>query len=517
MIKTIESTLSPKDAFNYENTLHFVANRLGVSVSNISGIRWIYRSIDARKRPIKVNAKFDVYLGEKPEKNEICFEFKDVSRAPEIHIVGAGPAGYFAALELIQHGFKPVIFERGKYVSSRKKDIALLLKNAGLNPESNYAFGEGGAGTFSDGKLYTRVKKKEEIKKVLQLFYFHGAQENILFESHPHIGSDVLPRVIQNIRETIENAGGKVLFNSKLTGWKIENDKIQQLIINHSEVYDVSCVILATGHSARDIYQLISDSQLMLEPKGFAMGVRIEHPQELINAIQYHGKNHDPWLPPASYSLSRQVDGRGVYSFCMCPGGIIVPATTDERQTVVNGMSNSRRNSPFANSGLVVELRPEDFTNFGRGGIFGGLDFQQHLEELAYRNGGSGQIAPAQRMLDFVNGKLSPNLPKCSYMPGVVSSPMHAWLPDVIGNTLRKGLAGYGKQIHGFLTNDAVVVGVESRTSSPVRIPRDKVKMHHVQIRNLFPCGEGAGYAGGIVSSAIDGMLVARTISNQYS
>ncbi|HON18575.1 MAG TPA: FAD-binding protein [Salinivirgaceae bacterium] len=512
MVKTIETILSPKEAFDNKETIQYAARKLFLSADNIKGIRWKYRSIDARKYPVRIHSKFDVFVNEKPCSRDISIQFPDVSRSPEIHIVGSGPAGYFAALELIQLGLKPIVFERGKNVSDRKRDIAQLLKNFGLNPDSNYAFGEGGAGTFSDGKLYTRVKRKEEIQKVLQIFYHHGAQENILYESHPHIGTDVLPRVIENIRRTIERCGGKILFNHKVTDFVIRNNQIAQLEINHSERIDVSIVILATGHSARDIYQILLNHNIKLESKGFAMGVRIEHPQELINTIQYHGKNYDRHLPPASYSITKQIDGRGVYSFCMCPGGIIVPASSQEKQLVVNGMSNSKRNSPFANSGFVVELRPDDMAGFSDDSTLGGLKFQIHLEQLAYDQVGKNQMAPAQRMSDFVQGKISQNIPQNSYLPGVVSFPLHEWLPEPIGSSLRKAFMSLGKQIPGFLTNEAIIVGVESRSSSPIRIPRDKEKLSNPQICNLFPCGEGAGFAGGIVSSAIDGMLAARSV-----
>ena len=515
MIRKINTVLTPQEAYDSETTLLTAAKIAKVNVNDIQYLQWINRSIDARKYPTKINATFELYIGEKTIQNEFEYKVKNVEKNKQVHIIGAGPAGYFAALELIEAGLCPIIFERGKEVKSRKIDIATLSQNKGLNPESNYAFGEGGAGTFSDGKLYTRSKKRDELRKVLELFHFHGAQSNILFEAHPHIGTDVLPSVIENIRKTIVEAGGKILFEHNVTDFKFKNNRIEAVVINDSITIEVENLILATGHSAHNIYETLHKLNIPLESKGFAMGIRLEHPQQIINSIQYHTHKYDPYLPPATYALTQQINGRGVYSFCMCPGGIIVPATTDNDRTVVNGMSNSKRNSPYANSGFAVELRTEDFDGYGRGGSLSGLDFQANLERMAYQNGGNGQIAPAQRMYDFVKGRISNNIQECSYIPGIISSPVHLWLPEIIGDTLRKGFESLGKRIKGFLTNDAVVVGVESRTSSPVRIPRDKETLNHITIENLYPCGEGAGYAGGIVSSAIDGICIAREIAKK--
>lgn len=512
MKKSIQAVLTPEEAFNPAATKATAAKLAQIPYSQICDIVLTSRSIDARKHPVKIHAGFDIYT-EPQQSKTFVYNPKNVTFSLEIHIIGAGPAGYFAALELIERGYKPIIIERGKNISDRKRDIALLAQGESLNPESNYSFGEGGAGTFSDGKLFTRSKRRDEVQRVLNLFNLHGASDNILFEAHPHIGTDKLPAIIENIRKTIEQAGGVILFNHKVTGFRFSNNKITALEINHGEIISVEKVILATGNSAQDIYEKLHGNQILIEPKGFAVGVRLEHKQELINTIQYHSKNYDSWLPPATYSISHQIDGRGVYSFCMCPGGIIVPATTTPQQTVVNGMSNSKRNSMFANSGFVVELRPEDFADFGRGGALAGLDFQANIEKLAYKNGASEYYAPAQRMLDFVNNKISKNIPPCSYMPGVVSSPLHNWLPRLIGKHLQKGFAAIGKHIPAFLTNDAVIVGVESRTSSPVKIPRNKTTLNHPECQNLYPCGEGAGFAGGIVSSAIDGILTAQAIS----
>jgi len=516
MKKTVNTILTPEEAYNPDVTKHTVAKLINVKVEDITEIVWKKRSIDARKNPVKIHAELDIYVNKKSDNEIFAFTPQNVTNAPEIHIIGAGPAGYFAALELIENGYKPIIFERGKCVSERKRDIALLSQGKELNTESNYCFGEGGAGTFSDGKLFTRSKKRTETQKVLNLLHRHGAVNQILYEAHPHIGTDKLPVIIENIRKTIEQAGGIIHFNDKVTDFIISGNTVKAIEINYKEIVPVQKLILATGNSASDIYELFYNKKIPLEPKGFAMGVRIEHKQELINSIQYHSKKYDHWLPPASYSITQQIDGRGVYSFCMCPGGIIVPSTTEINRTVVNGMSNSTRNSIFANSGFVVELQPADFASFGRGGVMSGIDFQSYLETLAYKKTESQFKAPAQRMLDFVQHKKSKNIPACSFMPGVVSLPLHEWLPPVIGNKLQKGFIAAGKRINGFLTNDAVITGVESRTSSPVKIVRDKEKFYHVTIHNLYPCGDGAGYAGGIVSAAIDGILTAKAVLKNF-
>jgi uncharacterized FAD-dependent dehydrogenase len=482
-----------------------------ISFSEINGIRILKRSIDARKRQVKILMRAEVYIGEEMPVENLHPDYPDVSGKEAVIIVGAGPAGLFAALRLIELGFKPVILERGKTVSERKLDIAKINRESIVDPDSNYAFGEGGAGTFSDGKLYTRSKKRGNVQEVLKILRMHGADPDIMVDAHPHIGTNKLPRIIQNIRESILKAGGEIHFNHRVDGLIIENGKILGVRAGNQS-FEGKAVILATGHSARDIYELLHKNDILLEPKSFAMGVRIEHPQHLIDSIQYHCRVRDDYLPAAAYSLVQQVDGRGVYSFCMCPGGFIVPAATAPDEIVVNGMSPSRRDNQFANSGMVVEIRTEDLDAYKEYGVLAGLQFQKEYEQMAYRNGGVGQTAPAQRMLDFVKGRVSNNLPKTSYQPGIISSPMHMWLPEHIGKRLQEGFKIFGKKMPGYLTNEAVIIGVESRTSAPLRIPREKDNLQHPQIRGLYPCGEGAGYAGGIVSAAVDGRRIAEMI-----
>jgi hypothetical protein len=405
-----------------------------------------------------------------------------------------------------------VIIERGRDVSSRKKDIARISREHIVDPDSNYCFGEGGAGTYSDGKLYTRSKKRGDNARVLELLCFHGANRNILYEAHPHLGSDKLPRIISAIRQSILDAGGQFLLEKKVTDLIIEDDAIKGVVTSGNDKFYSPYVILATGHSARDIYDICRNRNVELEMKSFAVGVRVEHPQELIDRIQYHGNRRGELLPAASYSLVKQVDGRGVYSFCMCPGGFIVPSATSPEEVVVNGMSPSERNSEYANSGIVVEIRPEDLIKYSSAGEIAGIEFQKELEREAWKNGGHTQRAPAQRLSDFVDGQASGSLPKTSYFPGVTSSPLHSWLPKLVGRRLRDGFRLFGQVMKGYLTNEAAILGVESRTSSPVRIPRDSEKLNHIRIHGLYPCGEGSGYAGGIVSSAVDGMNVADSI-----
>jgi hypothetical protein len=442
---------------------------------------------------------------------------KNVSREREVIVVGAGPAGLFAALRLIELGIRPVIIERGRDVSSRKKDIARISREQIVDPESNYCFGEGGAGTYSDGKLYTRSKKRGDNLRVLELLCLHGASNNIMYEAHPHLGTDKLPGIIANIRQSILDAGGQFMLEKKVTDLILEGDSIKGVVVTGNEKIMSPYVILATGHSARDIYEICINRGVELLMKSFAMGVRVEHPQELIDKIQYHGNDRGDFLPAAAYSIAKQVDGRGVYSFCMCPGGFIVPSATAQEEVVVNGMSPSERNSPYANSGMVVEIRPEDLINYSRYGMMAGIEFQKELEREAWKNGGHTQRAPAQRLADFVAGDLSSTLPKVSYFPGVTPSPLHSWLPKSIGRRLRVGFRLFGHLMNGYLTNEAVVLGVESRTSSPLRIPRDPEKLHHIKISGLYPCGEGSGYAGGIVSSAVDGMNVADAIGREIN
>ncbi len=507
MKREIVLRLSPKEASCEEFFKPLVAKKMKVAPGNITDMRVVKRSIDARKKIIVVQLHVEAWANTIPPKPlKTIYEYPDVSNAPSVIIVGAGPGGYFAALRLIELGIKPIILERGKGVNERKKDLALLNRNETVNTESNYAFGEGGAGTFSDGKLYTRSTKRGDFKKVLEVFHFHGASEEILIDAHPHIGTDKLPNVIRNIRQTVENAGGEVHFNTKVTDLIIEGQKIAGVKTESGAKVFGQSVILATGHSARDVYYMLDANKVALEAKTWAMGVRVEHPQELIDQIQYHSlKGRGEYLPAASYNLACQIEERGVYSFCMCPGGFIVPAMTNTDEMVVNGMSPSKRNSPWANSGMVVEVRPEDIGEFQNRGVLGGLEYQKELERLAFINGGRGITAPAQSLADFVDGKLSFELSDCSYVPGLVASPIHFWLPENIGQRLRKGFEYFDKRARGFVTNEALVVGVESRTSSPVRIPRDRISFQHVQIEGLYPCGEGAGYAGGIASSAIDG------------
>lgn len=515
MIHEADFVFFPEQLFDRSQVLKAVSHQLGIPEKEISSYRIVRKSIDARKG-VKFNVRLQVATtGDVFPDLRGNFDFRDVFSSKTVTIIGAGPAGYFAALQCIMSGLKPIVFERGKSVDERKFDIAALNTQHILNPESNYAFGEGGAGTYSDGKLYTRSKKRGNVTEVLQLLHYFGADEDILVEAHPHIGTDRLHAIMRNIRNKILDCGGEVYFSSKLTGLKLFSNKVVGVVINETDEYPCENLILATGHSARDIYYMLNSEGVVLREKGFAMGVRVEHPQALIDSIQYKRKERGKFLPAASYSLVKQVDGRGVYSFCMCPGGKIVSALTEDNTIVVNGMSNSKRNSPFANSGIVVELRPEDYASYSENKIFSGLEFQKSLETLAYRNGGGAVVAPAQRLADFVNGKISANLPSVSYEPGVVSSPMHFWMPDFLSLRLREGFRQFDRQMHGFLTNEAVVVGVESRTSSPVQVVRDIETMQSLSVSNLYPCGEGAGYAGGIVSSAVDGMEVVKRIAGQ--
>ena len=507
MITELDIVLSPKDASDKKYYQPVLAKKLGVPVSQIHGIKILRKSIDARRRNILVNLRFRVACGEEfPQSEEFAFDYPNVAGEKKVIVVGAGPAGLFAALRLIELGYQPIVLERGKSVEDRKKDLGELHRTRTVNPDSNYSFGEGGAGTFSDGKLYTRSKKRGDLKKILNVLHFHGAQDDILFDAHPHIGTDVLPKVIVRIRENILKAGGQVYFSTKVVDYILDGDRICGVITESGEEIVGEGVILATGHSARDVYRKLHKQGIELEAKSFAMGVRIEHSQELIDQIQYHNPaGRGDYLPAASYSFVHQVEDRGVYSFCMCPGGVIVPAATGDRQQVVNGMSSSNRNTAFANSGMAVEIRTQDLKEYQQYGALAGLYFQEELEERAFVEGGENLTAPAQRMKDFVNGKRSSSLPKTSYQPGIVSSPMHKWLPEHIRFRLQEGFKMFGQKSKGFLTNEAVILGVESRTSSPVRIPRERESFQHIRIQGLFPCGEGAGYAGGIVSAAMDG------------
>lgn len=510
--------LSPADAADENRIKAAVSGLLGISPGDIFYIRILRKSIDARKREIKINLKVLVYVNELPaDPGKVKFEYRDVSGRPGIIIIGAGPAGLFAALRLIELGLKPVIFERGKKVEDRKADIGTLHKTHIINPDSNYCFGEGGAGAFSDGKLYTRSTKRGNVSKILEILHFHGAQGNILYDAHPHIGTNKLPSVISNIRKTIETAGGIFYFNTRVTDLVIRNGKVNGIITKNGDTYLSPSVILATGHSASDVYEFLDHNNIPLETKLFAMGVRVEHPQDLIDSIQYHGAPRGKYLPAASYAFTEQVGGRGVYSFCMCPGGFIVPASTGQDSMVVNGMSPSGRDNVLANSGIVVEITAGDLKEFQKHGPLAGLRLQQQFEKTAFDNGGGGLIAPSQRLGDFLTGKKSVSLPKSSYHPGLAASDFNSWMPPYISGPLSQAFRLVDKKMRGFITNEAIIIGVESRTSSPVRIPRNKNSFVHVSVGNLYPCGEGAGYAGGIVSSAIDGVNCAEKAAEKIA
>lgn len=508
MIEEYQIRILPEQAASEEGIKRYLSQEKGIDVRTLNQVRVLKRSIDARQRTIYVNLKVRAYINEFAQDDQyIHTEYPDVSSRPRVVVVGEGPGGLFASLRLIELGYRPVVLERGKDVRERKKDLSNITKTQKVDAESNYCFGEGGAGAYSDGKLYTRSKKRGSVDKILNVFCQHGANTNILADAHPHIGTDKLPRVIENMRNTILQCGGEVHFQTKMTSFIIDGDKVigveaVNLQTGAEETYR-GPVILATGHSARDVYRYLAASRIEIEAKGIAVGVRLEHPAHLIDQIQYHNKNgRGKYLPAAEYSFVTQVEGRGVYSFCMCPGGFVIPAATDKEQIVVNGMSPSNRGTQWSNSGMVVEVRPEDIDGEGDLKM---MAFQEKLECDCWINGNMRQTAPAQRMGDFVKSKLSYDLPKASYAPGLISSPLHFWLPPMISHRLQQGFVKFGGMSRGFLTNDAVLMAVETRTSSPVRILRDKETLQHVTLHGLFPCGEGAGYAGGIVSAGVDG------------
>ncbi len=513
--------LKPEEATSNEVIQLYIANATGFPVSSITGFLLLKKSIDARGKQAWINLSVSAFINEPfISREKKLFQFNTLSNsAKKVIIVGAGPAGLFAALELIELGIQPIIIERGKDVKARRRDLARLNKEGIINPDSNYCFGEGGAGTYSDGKLYTRSGKRGNIDKVLQLFYQFGADENVLYQSHPHIGTNKLPQIITAMRQQILDAGGKILFEKKLTNIHYVNDLIQYITTEDGDQLKADAYILATGHSARDIFRLLDQQNILIESKPFALGVRIEHPQQIIDSVQYHCSTRNENLPPASYSLVEQVNGRGVFSFCMCPGGIIAPAATDPGELVVNGWSPSKRNNAFANSGMVVQVTEADALNYfkkqGKKVEQNALllmHFQQSIEQTAFTTGGGKFKAPAQRMVDLCNNKSSNNLPNCSYLPGINSVPLNEVLPSFIYSSLQGGLNSFGKKMKGYYTNEAVIVATESRTSSPIRIPRESESLTHPQLKNLYPCGEGAGYAGGIVSAAMDGQKVAKQI-----
>lgn len=545
MIQEYQLRILPEIAANEQRLKSYLVQEKGLNLRDIQATRILKRSIDARQRTIFINLKVRVYINELPKEDEYEHTvYNKVEGKPQVIVVGAGPGGLFAALRLIELGLRPIVIERGKNVRDRKKDLAQISREHAINPESNYSFGEGGAGAYSDGKLYTRSKKRGNVDKILNVFCQHGASTSILADAHPHIGTDKLPRVIENMRNTIIECGGEVHFQTRMDALIIEKGEVKGIETQTGETF-LGPVILATGHSARDVYRWLAAHEVTLESKGIAMGVRLEHPAHLIDQIQYHSKTgRGKYLPAAEYSFVTQVEGRGVYSFCMCPGGFIVPAASGPEQVVVNGMSPSNRGSRWSNSGMVVEIQPEDILGMQQSiaeeikakqneqllqlnpslctaklttinqELLSVLHFQEELERQCWLQGGRQQIAPAQRMLDFTRKKLSYDLPESSYAPGLISSPLHFWMPDFISRRLSLGFQQFGKSSRGFLTNEAVMIGVETRTSSPVRIVRDKETLQHITVRGLFPCGEGAGYAGGIVSAGVDGERCAEAVAH---
>jgi len=525
MIQEYQLRILPEQAANEQSIKLFISKDKGIDARTIKAIRVLKRSIDARQRTIYVNLKIRLYINEIPHDEEFVRTiYKNVEGKTPVIVVGAGPGGLFAALRLIELGLRPVVVERGKNVRERKVDIARISREHKVDPESNYSFGEGGAGAYSDGKLYTRSKKRGNVDKILNVFCQHGASTSILVDAHPHIGTDKLPRVIENMRNTIIECGGEVHFETRMDALIIEKEKVVGIETNTGKTFR-GPVILATGHSARDVYRWLHENGVQIEAKGIAVGVRLEHPSHLIDQIQYHNRNgRGKYLPAAEYSFVTQVDGRGVYSFCMCPGGFVVPAASGPHQIVVNGMSPSNRGGKWSNSGMVVELRPEDLQHTDFKSMIGENDahplammhLQEALEAACWQQGNMRQTAPSQRMVDFTRKKLSYDLPASSYSPGLVSSPLHFWMPNFISDRLSKGFQQFGRSSHGFLTNEACMIGMETRTSAPVRIVRDNETLQHVTISGLFPCGEGAGYAGGIISAGIDGERCADAVAQYF-
>lgn len=522
MHKTIEVQLSPQEAFDESQFRHILSDKLHIPDNGSQIINPIRRSIDARGKNVMVKVLVEVTPAAEA-RPVITYQknYPDVSKADPVIIVGSGPAGLFAAIRLIELGVKPIVLERGKDVQTRRRDIAAINKDHIVNTESNYCFGEGGAGTYSDGKLYTRSKKRGDIRRILEMLVAHGAHEDILFDAHPHIGTNKLPKLVATLRESIRQAGGEIHFNTKVVDFIIQDGEIHGVKTQEGESLKAAAVILATGHSARDIFELLHRKHINIEAKPFALGVRVEHSQQLIDQIQYHCLvDRGPYLPASSYALVHQakIKGveRGVFSFCMCPGGFIVPAATAPGEVVVNGMSPSRRDSKYANSGIVMSVEESDFTNYAKFGPLAGMYFQAAVEQLACQAAGGTQAAPAQRLVDFVEKKNSSSLLDTSYQPGLAAINLHEILPGFIAEGLRQGFRNFGSKMKGYLTNEAQIVGVESRTSSPVRIPRDKETLEHIEVKRLFPCGEGAGYAGGIVSAAMDGERCAEAVVLKY-
>jgi uncharacterized FAD-dependent dehydrogenase len=515
MQKKISIKVLPSEAADYNALQKIVAQACDVSLDNVTGFNLLKQSIDARGKQVWFQLTMNVFINEPYQPvNLIPLQLKDVSHSNKrVIVVGAGPAGLFAALNLIENDIKPIVLERGKDVRARRRDLAAINKQGVVNPESNYCFGEGGAGTYSDGKLYTRSTKRGDVNKILSILVHFGADEKILYEAHPHIGTNKLPHIITSIRNKIIECGGEVLFEKKVVDFVIEKEIIRAVTTADDDTLNGDAFILATGHSARDIFQLLHSKKILIEAKPFALGVRVEHPQALIDSIQYHCPSRGAYLPAASYSLVQQVNGRGVFSFCMCPGGIIAPAATDLNEIVVNGWSPSKRNNPYANSGILVSVEEKNIQSFKKYGPLAAMNFQKSVEEKAFEEGGGKLMAPAQRMVDFSDNRISSSLPDCSYLPGIHSSDLKNVLPSFVHQSLQIAFREFGKKMKGYFTNDAVVVATESRTSSPVRIPRNNDSLQHLHIKNLYPCGEGAGYAGGIVSAAMDGEKVASQIA----